>query len=105
MKTKYEIVDELASNSEVEKMVYKMLPASKNLFDQPRDLIQDVYVDLLDKDDLLIEDLYNRDELGYYILKMVRNQLFSVNSRYYYKYIRFGVQSEDLSKAKDKVYE
>lgn len=105
MMTKLEIVDKLSRENQVEKIVYKMLPASKNRFDQPGDLIQDVYVDLLDKDDMLIEDLYNRNELGYYILKMVRNQLFSVNSRYYYKYIRFGVHSEDLSKAKDKVYE
>ena len=97
--TKYEIIDELSKDSTVEKIIYKLLPASKNRFDCPEDLVQDIYVLLLEKDDKLIIDLYNKGELGYYLLKIAKNQLLSANSPYYYKYIKFRAQSDDISEA------
>ena len=97
--TKWEIVDELSRSNTVEKIIYKLLPASKNRFDCPDDLVQDIYVLLLEKDDKLIIDLYNKGELGFYLLKIARNQLLSKNSPYYTKYIKFRSQSDDLTQA------
>ena len=97
--SKYDIIDELSKDSTVEKIIYKLLPASKNRFDCPDDLVQDIYVLLLEKDDDLIISLYNKGELGFYLLKIAKNQLLSSNSPYYYKYIKFRVQSDDLSEA------
>lgn len=97
--TKLEIVNELSRSNTVEKIIYKLLPCSKNPFDYPEDLIQDIYVLLLEKDDKLIIDLYERGELGYYILKVVRNQLLSANSPYYTKYIKFLTHCDELEKA------
>ena len=94
-----EIVNELSRSNTVEKIIYKLLPCSKNPFDYPEDLIQDIYVLLLEKDDKLIVDLYERGELGYYILKVVRNQLLSANSPYYTKYIKFLTHCDELEKA------
>ena len=94
--TKVEIVDELSRSNTVEKIIYKLLPASKNRFDCPDDLVQDIYVLLLEKDDDLIIDLYNKGELGFYLLKIARNQLLSANSPYYTKYIKFGASSTYL---------
>ena len=85
--TKYEVVDNISREHLVEKIVFKLLPASKNPFDCPEDLIQDLYLILLQKDDDLIVNLYNKDEIGFYLLKIARNQLLSVNSKYYYTYI------------------
>ena len=103
--TKWEIVDELSRSNTVEKIIYKLLPASKNRFDCPDDLVQDIYVLLLEKDDKLIIDLYNKGELGYYLLKIARNQLLSVNSPYYTKYIKFRSQSDDLTQAANTIFE
>ena len=97
--TKWEIVDELSRTNTVEKIIYKLLPASKNMFDCPDDLVQDIYVLLLEKDDKLIIDLYNKGELGFYLLKVARNQLLSANSPYYTKYIKFGANCDELEKA------
>ena len=97
--TKYEIIDELSKEGTVEKIIYKLLPASKNRFDCPDDLVQDIYVLLLEKDDKLIIDLYNKGELGFYLLKIAKNQLLSANSPYYYLYIKFRVNSDDLENA------
>ena len=102
---KYEVVKRLADDCTVEKIVYKMLSGSKNRMDAPDDLIQDIYIYLLEKDDSKIVDLYTRGELGYFILRMVRNQLISDHSYYYYQYIRLFNLSDGLEKAESFVSE
>ena len=97
--TKYEVIDIIAREHLVERIVNKLLSSSKNPFDCPEDLIQDIYVLLLEKDDDLIVNLYNKDEIGFYLLKIARNQLLSKNSPYYQKYIRFKSQSDDITQA------
>ena len=95
--TKYDVLDIIAREHLVDRIVNKLLSSSKNPFDCPEDLIQDVYLLLLQKDDNLIVNLYNKGEIAYYLLRVVRNQLLSKNSSYYYKYIKLGAQSDDLT--------
>ena len=97
--TKYEVVDIIAKEHLVERIVNKLLSSSKNPFDCPEDLIQDIYLLLLQKDDDLIVNLYNKGEIGFYLLRVVRNQLLSKNSSYYYTYIKLGANSDDISEA------
>lgn len=97
--TKYEVIDIITREHLVEKIVYKLLPCSKNPFDYPQDLIQDIYLILLNCDENLIVSLYNKEELGFYILRIARNQLLSKNSPYYTKYIKFRSQSDDITQA------
>ena len=97
--TKYDVLDIIAREHLVERIVTKLLSSSKNPFDCPEDLIQDVYLLLIEKDDKFIVDLYEREELAYYLLRVVRNQLLSVNSPYYQKYIRFLAHSDEIDKA------
>ena len=97
--TKYEVVDIIAREHLVERIVNKLLSSSKNPFDCPEDLIQDIYLLLLQKNDDLIVNLYNKDEIGFYLLKIARNQLLSKNSPYYQKYIRFQSNSDDITQA------
>ena len=103
--TKYDVVDIIAREHLVDRIVNKLLSSSKNPFDCPEDLIQDVYLLLLQKDDNLIVDLYERGELAYYLLRIVRNQLLSVNSSYYYKYIKLGAKSDDITQAANTIFE
>lgn len=101
--TKYDVVEKLYKDGTVERIVYKLLSSSKNPFDCPQDLIQDIYLILLNGDENLIVTLYNKGEMGFYLLVVVRNQLLSVNSRYYYKYIKFRAQSDDLTQAANTI--
>ena len=103
--TKYDVVDIIAREHLVDRIVTKLLSSSKNPFDCPEDLIQDVYLLLLQKDDDLIVNLYNKDEIGFYLLKIARNQLLSKNSPYYTKYIKLGAQSDDLTQAANTIFE
>lgn len=97
--TKIDVLDIISREHLVEKIVYKLLPASKNRFDYPDDLVQDIYVLLLEKDEDFIVNLFNKGELGFYLIRIARNQLLSANSPYFYTYVKFGVQSDDISKA------
>lgn len=97
--TKYDVIEKLSKDSTVEKIVHKLLPASKNRFDFPEDLTQDIYVLLLEKDEDLIVNLFNKGELGFYLLKIARNQLLSANSPYFCMYIKFLQKSDGLENA------
>ena len=97
--TKSDVLDIIAREHLVDRIVNKLLSSSKNPFDCPEDLIQDVYLLLLQKDEDLIVNLYNRGELGFYLLKVARNQLLSTNSPYYTKYIKFRANSDDITQA------
>lgn len=97
--TKYEVIDIIAREHLVERIVNKLLSSSKNPFDCPEDLIQDIYLLLLQKDNDLIVNLYNKDEIGFYLLKIARNQLLSKNSPYYTKYIKFRAYSDEITQA------
>ena len=101
--TKYDVLDIIAREHLVDRIVTKLLSSSKNPFDCPEDLIQDVYLLLLQKDDNLIVNLYNKGEIGFYLLKIARNQLLSKNSPYYTKYIKLGAQSDDLTQAANTI--
>ena len=101
--TKYEVVDIIAKEHIVERIVNKLLSSSKNPFDCPEDLIQDIYLLLLQKDDDLIVNLYNKGEIGFYLLKIARNQLLSKNSPYYTKYIKLRANSDDLTQAANTI--
>ena len=103
--TKYEVINIIAREHLVDRIVNKLLSSSKNPFDCPEDLIQDVYLLLLEKGDKLIVDLYERGELAYYLLRVVRNQLLSKNSPYYQKYIRLLANSDEINKAANIVTE
>lgn len=97
--TKNEVIEELSKEGIVEKIVYKLLSSSKNRFDAPDDLIQEIYLLLLEKEDELVISLYNKNQLGFYLLKIARNQLLSKNSPYYTKYIKFRAQSDEITQA------
>ena len=101
--TKYEVLDIIAKEHLVERIINKLLSSSKNPFDCPEDLIQDIYLLLLQKDDDLIINLYNKGEIGFYLLKVARNQLLSVNSKYYYTYIKLAANSDEITKAANTI--
>ena len=101
--TKYDVVEKLYKDGTVDRIIYKLLSSSKNPFDYPEDLIQDIYLILLNCDENLIVSLYNKGELGFYILRISRNQLLSKNSPYYTKYIKLRAQSDDLTQAANTI--
>ena len=53
------------------------------------DLCQDILLELLDQTKVV--DLYKKGQLKFYIMRVVRNNIQSATSRFYYRYRRFSL--------------
>ena len=53
------------------------------------DLTQDVLIELLNQSKVV--DLYKKGQLKFYIMRVVRNNIQSATSRFYYRYRRFSL--------------
>jgi hypothetical protein len=79
------ILDELERDNIVRDMCVNMRVAQNDI----DDLIQEIYVILLEYDrDRLIE-IYNRKQLRYFLVGIVKRQYRSCNSPYYKKYKKY----------------
>ena len=97
---KYKIIDEISKQKIVEEIVYNI--GSKDDEDL-KDLIQDIYINLLEKEDNLIETLYNENQLKYFIIRMVVNNIHSKNSPYYTKYKKEKINKVKIEELYDKI--
>lgn len=77
------IIAEIARQKLVEEIVHNI---GGNTDDDLQDLIQDLYIDLMNKPDTLIQSLYNNKQFNFYITKMVLNNVRSKNSPWYATY-------------------
>ena len=98
--SKYNIIDEISKDKLVEEIVYNI--GSKDDEDL-KDLIQDIYINLLEKEDSLIENLYSTNQLKFYIVKMVVNNIHSKNSPYYTKYKKDKINKVKIEELYDKI--
>lgn len=64
--------------------------------DNIKDLIQDVYLTLLEKPKKLIISMYEKDELNFYIATMAVRQIRSSTSPYYRIYKKFRNSSKPV---------
>lgn len=62
------------------------------------DLSQIIYCYLLDAREEILTDLWNGGQMNFYIVRMIRNQYFSRNSRYFYEFRQFLSLSNPLTK-------
>ena len=97
---KQEIIQEISKDKVVEEIVYNI--GSKGDEDL-KDLIQDIYINLLEKEDNLIETLYNTNQLKYFIIRMVVNNIHSKNSPYYTKYKKDKINKVKIEELYDKI--
>ena len=53
------------------------------------DLVQDILIEMLNQTKIV--DLYEKNQLRYYVMRIVRNNLQSCTSRFFYRYRRFSL--------------
>lgn len=87
--TVHEVVDRLAHDKVIENIVYRITSSGSTATDPDSlvDLIQDLYLSLLEDKDGKIVDIYEEGHANYYIARMVTNNIMSSSSRYYRNYI------------------
>ena len=97
---KYKVIDEISKDKLVEEIVYNIGDRGD---EDLKDLIQDIYINLLEKEDNLIETLYNTNQLKYFIIRMVVNNIHSKNSPYYTKYKKDKINKVKIEELYDKI--
>ena len=56
------------------------------------DLVQDLLVEFLNQGKKIV-DLYEKNQLRYYVMRIVRNNIQSNTSRFFYRYRRFSLRN------------
>lgn len=82
-KDKSSIIEKLAKDKVIEDFILNITGV---LGEDERDLAQDLYLDLMNKDEELIQKMDGDGSIKYFISRMVTNNIRSKNSRYYYRY-------------------
>ena len=88
--TKEEIITLLARGKVVEEMIENTTRG--DCADELKDLAQDIYLNLLERDEEQIVSLFKKGQLNYFISKIITNNYFSITSPYYYKYKKFKIK-------------
>ena len=55
------------------------------------DLVQDILIEMLNQTKIV--DLYEKEQLKFYIMRIVRNNIQSNTSRFFYRYRRFSLRN------------
>ena len=88
--TVFDVVDILARNKEIEKIIMKVTNDSKE--DTLNDLAQDLYMSILEKGDKVVK-IYEEGHIMYYLARLVMNNIASSSSPYYRTYLKWYKQN------------
>ena len=98
--TKNEVVNIIAKERMVEQICSNIAKTNSDILN---DLSQNIYIDLLMKDDEKIVNLYETNQLRFFIVKMAKNNLFSKNSPFYKTFKKNANLTVDIDGLKDKI--
>lgn len=81
--TKDQVIKFIADNRLVEEIVHNV---GGNSDEDLKDLVQDIYMELFKKDETLLVNLYENKNINFYLSRIITNNIYSNNSRFYYNY-------------------
>ena len=76
---------------------------AKTNSDALNDLSQNIYLDLLSKSEEKIVNLYETNQLRFFIVRMILNNLFSKNSPFYQTFKKNANLTVNIDDLKDKL--
>ena len=93
MRTKAEIIETLARDGFVETMITNIThqPLNADL----KDLSQMVYLILLEYDEKKLQDLWENDQMNFFVARIIVNQYRSSNSPFYTTFRKFRQMVDD----------
>lgn len=100
--TKNDLIEKLAKERLVETIVSN-IAKSADCDDTLKDLSQEIYLDLLSKDEEKIVNLYETNQIRFFVVRMVTNNLFSKNSPYYQVFRKNTNTTVNIDDLKDKL--
>ena len=99
VKTRTEILEALAKGRVVETMIESI--AHQPLTADLKDLSQMVYLILLEYDESKLQDLWENDQMRFFIARIIINQYRSSNSPFHIIFRKNRLLAEDIEKAYD----
>ena len=100
--TKNEIIGIIAKEKVVEQIVSN-IAKSADCDDTLKDLSQEIYLDLLSKSEEKIVNLYETNQIRFFVVRMVTNNLFSKNSPFYQTFKKNTNATVNIDNFKDKL--
>lgn len=95
MKSKLEIIEAVAKSRIVETMVENI--AHQSLTADLKDLAQMVYMILLEYDETKLQDLWDNDQMRFFIARIIINQYRSSNSPFHAIFRKYQGKAEDIT--------
>ena len=89
------IITEIAQNKVVETMVKNV--TYKPLNDDTKDLVQMTYLILLEYDEAKLQDLWQNNQMSFFIARIIINQFRSSNSPFHTIFRKFQERSADIT--------
>ena len=93
---KYDIVEQVARERRVEGIIRNVCNAGPEFRPELGDFAQMIYLALLEKDDALIERLWDAGKLDYYIVAMVQRQWYTGHSAFRDLFTKYQRKCGDL---------
>ena len=93
MRTSTDLIDRMARERFIEDTISSMRCSIGQRKDNLEDLAQDIYMELLERDAETLPDTY--DELRYFIVRIILNNINSKTSRYYARYRKAELERID----------
>ena len=100
--TKNEVISVIAKERMVEE-ICSNIAKSSDCDDTLKDLSQEIYLDLLSKDEEKIINLYETNQIRFFVVRMVTNNLFSKNSPFYQTFKKNTNATVNIDDLKDKL--
>ena len=95
--TNAQIINEIANVGLVEEIIQGVSYSKFENTENIKDLAQDIYLQLLQMRTDKLNDLYTKNQLRYWIARIVVNSIHSKTSPYFYTYKKEQMQSVSIS--------
>lgn len=93
VKTKVEIIETLARERRVETMVENI--AHQSLSSDLKDLCQMVYVILLEYEEKKLQDLWEHNQMNFFLARIIVNQYRSSNSPFHFLFRKYRLMVDE----------
>jgi hypothetical protein len=100
MKTKNQIIEKLYKENFIQSVIKKY--TTKLSFEDEEDVSQEIYLILLEMPEEEIVQLFNNNQLNFYIVKIIKNQLLSITSMVYKLYLKNKINTVSLNEEINK---
>lgn len=89
------------TNNDIINLYYDWMEEVFDRFKVKDDYRQEMYLMLLETDNQKLVDLHNADKLKFWLIRFIKNNVFSKTSRCYYKYAKYYEVFRPLSECED----